>query len=586
MNYNLNDIERSQKNGSFFRAFRRFLPLLGEEKVGIAASIAAIIANSILNLVAPLYIAHTIDTYFITQDFNGVLKNGAILLVIYICAFFANFIQTRVMGGVAQRVLFSLRNRVFKKLQDLPVAFFNANKAGDLISRINNDTDKLNQFFSRGLMQFLGNVIMIIGSGISMVAIDWKLGLAALAPAAALFIVTRVLSGWVKKQNKNSLNALGGMSGSIQESLNNFKVVVAFNRRDYFRDRFKAVNERNFFASIFAGIANTIFIPIYGLSSNLAILIVIAYGTHLISVQVFTIGLLISFISYVNRFYDPLRQIASLWTALQLALAAWDRISAILFLESDLKNDPVESVETSEHLLEFQNVNFQYADGKEVLRDVNFTLDRGKTYALVGPTGGGKTTTASLMARLYDPTSGMVRLGGRDMRFIDAADRTKRIGFILQEPFLFTGTIKENILYGNDEYAGLDNDAVTQLLDSARLDVLLARFDEGLDTKVSADGESISLGQKQLIAFMRAVLRKPELLILDEATANIDTVTEQQLQAILENLPKETTRVIIAHRLNTIENADEIFFVNSGTITQAGSLDHALHMLLDEKRVS
>jgi ATP-binding cassette subfamily B protein len=218
-----------------------------------------------------------------------------------------------------------------------------------------------------------------------------------------------------------------------------------------------------------------------------------------------------------------------------------------------------------------------------VLHKVNFDLERGKTYAFVGPTGGGKTTTASLIARLYDATKGSILLDGKDIRSYDPAERSKKIGFILQEPFLFTDSIRNNILYGNDEYQHYSNEQLSEIIAGAGLGSLLERFDDGLETKVQATGDGISLGQKQLIAFMRAVLRKPELLILDEATANIDTMTEQILADILTKLPESTTLVIIAHRLNTIENADEIFFVNTGRVIPAGSLHHAVNMLLHGK---
>ncbi len=231
-------------------------------------------------------------------------------------------------------------------------------------------------------------------------------------------------------------------------------------------------------------------------------------------------------------------------------------------------------------------MSFRYSEEKQVLHDVNFALEPGKTYALVGPTGGGKTTTASLMARLYDPSEGVVYLGGRDIRSYDAAERTKKIGFILQEPVLFSGTVRENILYGNEAYKDFSNEALVQVIRDAGLESLLMRFDGGLEAKVATSGDALSLGQKQLIAFMRAVLRDPDLLILDEATANIDTVTEQLLDDILKKLPAHTTRVIIAHRLNTIENADEIFFVNGTSVTRAGSMEHAVDMLLHGKRES
>jgi ATP-binding cassette subfamily B protein len=221
-----------------------------------------------------------------------------------------------------------------------------------------------------------------------------------------------------------------------------------------------------------------------------------------------------------------------------------------------------------------------------VLKEVSFDLERGKTYAFVGPTGGGKTTTASLMARLYDPTQGEIMFNGLDLRSISLQNRSSAIGFILQEPFLFSGTIRDNILYGNNRYRDISNDELSGVLNKAGLSGLLERFDKGLSTEISSSGDGISLGQKQLIAFIRVVLRRPVLLILDEATANIDTVTEQLLEEILNKLPECTTRIIIAHRLNTIENADEIFFVNAGSVSRAGSLHDAVNLLLHGKRES
>jgi ATP-binding cassette subfamily B protein len=266
-------------------------------------------------------------------------------------------------------------------------------------------------------------------------------------------------------------------------------------------------------------------------------------------------------------------------------MAGLDRISEVLSLESNL---PVVAAAPipSESVLSFRQVWFQYPDGKEVLRDVTFEMERGKAYALVGPTGGGKTTTANLMARLYDPTRGSIVFGGRDIRTYTPEERAQKIGFILQDAFLFGGTVRDNIVYGNDEYKDHSSEQLAAVLAEANLSTLIARFPEGLDTKVTTSGNSISLGQKQIIAFMRATLRKPELLILDEATANIDTVTEELLQEILDKLPASTIRVIIAHRLNTISNVDQIFFVNSGEITLAGSMEHAVDLLLHEKRAS
>ena len=587
--YTLSKAGPHEPHAGVAAAVRRLAPLMAGEGRIVAVAFVSVLVTSASSLVAPLLIGHTVDTYIARRDFPGVLFSAGILLAVYVAGLIATYIQTQAMGGVGRRVLFALRNALFTKLQQLPLDFFNQNKAGDLISRINSDTDKLNQFFSQGLVQLAGNLFLMTGAALFLLSLNPRLGLAGLTPAFAVLIVTRMVSPWVKRKNVQSLQALGSMSGEIQESLANFKVIVAFNRRDYFRQKFDDANERNFTASVASGLAGNMFLPLYGLSFNLAQLIVLIYGIVLIGSGQLSVGLLIGYLLYVNSFYTPLRQLATVWSSFQLALAGLDRVSAVLRLESNMPVVPLIPGEPAAHagsILAFDQVSFGYPGGTEILRDTTFALARGRTYALVGPTGGGKTTTASLMARLYDPTRGRILLDGRDIRTYQPAERAQKVGFILQEPFLFTGSIRENILYGNERYRNHPDDRVVELLTERNLDGLLSRFPHGLETKVTAGGDGTSLGQKQLIAFMRAVLRDPEILILDEATANIDTVTEQLLEQILAKLPPSTTKVIIAHRLNTIANADEIFFVNAGDITAAGSMSHALEMLLHGKRVS
>jgi ABC-type multidrug transport system fused ATPase/permease subunit len=574
-----------QASPSLLPALRKLAPVLADQHRRLAAAFAATIVSAVMGLLGPVIIARAVDTYIRGGNFHGVLVSAGVLLLAYLIGLVATYVQAQQMGRVGRYLLFNLRNALFSKLQDLPLAFFNENKAGDLISRINNDTDKLNQFFSQALVQMAGNLFVMTGAAIFLVSLNVPLGLAALAPAAVVLLLTRLSGPWVKRRNLASLQALGALSGEIQESMSNFRVIVAFNRVDYFERQFGAVNQRNYQAAVSAGIANTVLIPMYGLALNLAQVVVLAYGFFLIAGGGFTVGLLIGFLLYVNSFYMPLRQLAALWSSFQLAMASLDRISAVLALGGNLPQVAAAEA-TPGSVLAFDRVQFSYAPGKPILRHATFEFEPGKTYALVGPTGGGKTTTALLMARLYDPQGGRVLLHGRDIRSFTAEERARRIGFILQEPFLFTGTLRDNIVYGNDALQRLDEAQLASVLSARHLDTLLQRFKDGLATPVTAAGEGLSLGQKQIVAFARAVLRDPEILILDEATANIDTVTEQQLEQILQELPPSTTKVVIAHRLNTIENADEILFINGGEITRAGSMQDALDLLLHHKRES
>lgn len=584
MNYNLNNIvDASDKKKSTWGSLKTLVAHMVEEKKLLLIAFIAMTIAAILSLLGPVIIGYTIDHYIQTKQFHGVLKFSGLLLGMYIISLFAGYIQSKLMGTVGQRMLYTLRNSVFEKIQELPLDFFNQNKTGDLISRINNDTDKINQFFSQSLMQFIRFIMVMIGAAIFLLSINFELGAAALAPAIIIFIFTRFISPWVKRLNADNLKSTGALSAEVQESLNNFKVIVAFNRRDYFKKRFEEVNRDNYKTAVKAGVVNNLFAPVYTFFSNIGQLIVLAFGIFLIAQGNFTVGLLISFLAYINNFYHPLQQMASLWANFQLALAAWDRILKILNLENNMPILVKPKRDENAPMMSFRCVSFSYPNGTEVLHHINFDLERGKTYAFVGPTGGGKTTTASLLARLYDSTKGQVWLDGKDIRSYTPEERVKKIGFILQEPFLFSGTVRDNVLYGNVDLIDLSNEELTKVLHETGLELLLQRFEEGLDTVVDISGDGISLGQKQLIAFIRAVLRKPDLLILDEATANIDTVTEKLLDDILQKLPDTTTRVIIAHRLNTIASADEIYFVNSGEVIRAGSLDEAVAMLMNGK---
>jgi len=584
MDYNLN-IEHKTSTKA---ALKKMLHFMKEEKRNLIIAFIVMALNSGIAMLTPYLIGYTIDHYIQTKLYRGLMTFTGILLGLYIISAVTDYLQTKIMGSIGQRMLYSLRNAVFNKIQSLPIAFFNQNKAGDLISRINNDTDKVNQFFSQSLLQFIDSIFMMLGAAIFLLAIHVELGAAALIPAVFILIFVKIISPLVKKKNAASLKSTGGLSAQIQESLGNFKTIIAFNRRDYFRNNFNNANVINYKAAISAGLVNNVFVPVFTLFSNIAQLIVLAFGIYLISIGNFSIGLLISFIAYVQYFYQPLRQLATLWASFQTAMAAWDRISIILNLETNLAQKISTQAEQipDAPLLIFKNVSFQYPDGKRVLHNINFTLEEGKTIAFVGPTGGGKTTTASLISRLYDPTEGEVFLNGKDLRTYSPEELSKKIGFILQEPFLFNGTVRDNILYGNESYKILNKEQLNKILHDSDLENLVNRFESGLNTNIVSGGDSMSLGEKQLIAFIRAVLRKPDLLILDEATANIDTITEKLLEEILQKLPASTTKVIIAHRLNTIENADEIFFVNSGEVTAAGNFENALQLLLEGKRES
>ncbi len=388
--YRLSRPRGPEKSPSIGAALRRLAPVMAGQGRSVVASFVATIAASSAALVAPIIIGRTVDTSIRNGDFAGVLRSAAVLLGAYVVGLVATYVQTQQMGTVGRRVLFNLRNALFTKLQALPLDFFNQNKAGDLISRINNDTDKLNQFFSQALVQLAANLFLMTGAALFILSLNVRLGVAALAPAAAVLVVTRATGGVVKRRNMASLQSLGGLSGEIQESLSNFRVIVAFNRADYFQ---RAVQRRERAqlrrldparASRATCSCRSTGWPTTWRSSS-------CWRTASISIAAgsFTVGLLIGFLLYVNSFYMPLRQLAAVWTSFQLAMASLDRISEVLALEPNLPQLPPEAPRPGAALA-FDQVQFSYVPGQPVLRDATFSLDARQDVRARGPDGRGQ----------------------------------------------------------------------------------------------------------------------------------------------------------------------------------------------------
>lgn len=566
----------------------RFAEFLKGDRWRLGWAIVVVLINSAANVVTPLIVGVAIDKFIVDKNWPELVGFGWVLAAIYIVVAVTNYFQTVLMGRVGQNILYRLRSRVFEKIQNLPLSFFNQNKLGDLISRINSDTDKLNQFFSQSLNQFMGEAFTLLGIGVFVFYTNAKLSFWMMLPVVGLVGVTYVLSSYMSKRSRLSLQSLGSLSAEIQESLSYFKVIVLFNRRDFFRENFKKANENNFAMSVRSGMVNNISSPIYDLAWNAGLTLVLVMGIEMVVGGRITVGLLIAFLAYTDKFYAPLRQMAQIWSNTQMAFAGWVRISEILDLKTDLGVVEIkDSLKVKEDdVLVFDKVKFSYDGEKIILDKVNLDFKKGKTYAMVGPTGGGKSTMAALMCRLYDPDSGQIYFEGRDIRSYSGKELSEQIGFILQEQFIFTGSVGENIVYGNPNYEVYDKKKLKKELKEDGLEELIERFENGLDTEITPDTEVISLGQKQLISFMRAILRRPKLLVMDEATANIDTVTESLLQKIIDKLPTETTKVIIAHRLNTIKKADEIYFVNDGEVVSAESLEKSVEMIEKSRRKS
>lgn len=587
MNYDLNTAAEGRPRVTTLETLRSLWSYLQDGKKNFVRALPFIAANSLLNLTGSLLIGYGIDRYIRPGGRPyGILP--VILLFVYMAALVTSHLQNKLTGIAGQKILYQLRYAVFGKLQSMPLAFFHANRTGDLIARVNNDTESLNQFFAGFLTTFIACLSAVCGACFFMLLIDFRLGAAALVPAVAVLAYTRVVSPRIKRKNAAWLAASGRLSAAILENLDHFKVFVAFRRQDYFRGRMKLAIRENRAAVTAATAANNSLMAVYGFFSAIAQLIVLCLGLWLAGKGDFSPGLLISYLAYCAYLYNALRIVSAFWGNFQQAVAAWQRIGHLLFFQPSASVDvqPAASADADAAVVQLCNVGFGYVKGKDVVKDVSLAFLAGRTYALVGPTGGGKTTIASLIAGLYEPTTGVVRLGGQDLRVCKEEERVKRIGYILQEPVLFTATLKENIFYGDLGCREITASRAEEMLEQAGMLHLLCLFEGGLEMSVEAGSNALSMGQKQLIAFMRAVLRDPDVLILDEASANIDPATERLLDEILHKMRGTVTRIVIAHRLDTIRNSDEIFFVNNGQVLRMNSFQDTLYRLHHERRVS
>ena len=522
----------------------------------------------------PWLIGRAIDRFILQDDMAGLTRTMLLLLGIYALGAFASRGQVYGVGSVAQRLLASLRERIFERLQHLPLRFFDRRPIGDLMSRVTNDVETLNQLFSQGLTQLLGSIFSLVGILVAMVVLQWNLALACFAIIPIMVATTAFFARRARRAFRLTRETVGDVTAGLQEDIVGVREAQAFNRTERNIARFRERNAANRDANVQAVAITSAFSPAIDVLSTLATALVIGYGGYLVFAGTLSVGVLTAFLIYVQQFFRPVQLASQFYTQAQAALAGAERIYNILDEEPEPPDPPgAKSVGKIEGRISFRDVTFAYDPGRPVLRDVSLEVGPGQTVALVGPTGAGKTTIASLIPRFYDATRGAVEIDGRDVREYARKDLRENIGMVLQEPFLFSGTIGDNIRYGRLDAA---QDEVEEAARAASAHDFIAELPEGYETVLGEGGGSLSQGQRQLLSFARAVLTDPRILILDEATSNIDTRTERTIQEALASLLKNRTSVVIAHRLSTIRNADQILAIRDGRTAERGTHEDLL----------
>jgi len=558
--------ERAENTGA---TARRLLGELRPYGRSLLLAFALVVVGAFSQAGGPWLIGRAIDRYILGDDPAGLFGSMALLFGVYVVGTLATRGQIRQVGYVGQSVLASMRERIFERLQRLPLRYFDRHPVGDLMSRVTNDVDTLNQLLSQGLTQLLGSLFSLIGIVVAMLILDWRLALVCFAIIPVMLLTNFFFARRARRAFRTTRETVGDVTAGLQEEIIGVREAQAFNRTAANIERFRERNAANRAANVQAVAITSAFAPAIDVLSTLATAIVIGYGGYLVITGTLTVGLLTAFLIYVQQFFRPIQLASQVYTQAQAALAGAERIYNILDEEPEPPDPPgARKLDEIEGQIEFENVTFAYDPGHPVLHHVSFDIEPGQTVALVGPTGAGKTTIANLIPRFYDVSAGSVRVDGFDVRDVERRSLRRRIASVLQEPYLFSGTVAENIRYGRLDASREEIEAAARAVSAHDF---IAALPQGYDTQLGTGGGTLSGGQRQLVSFARAVLADPRILILDEATSNIDTRTEALIQEALRTLLKGRTSVVIAHRLSTIRNADLILVIESGRLAERGT---------------
>jgi ATP-binding cassette subfamily B protein/subfamily B ATP-binding cassette protein MsbA len=497
-----------------------------------------------------------------------------LLFLLYCMGALATRGQIRLIGAVGQKVLARLRQHLFECLERLPLSFFDRRPIGDLMSRVTNDVDTVNQLLSQGLTQVLGSLFALVGILVAMLLLNAELALVSFTIIPIMLLTTRFFSRRARRAFRVARETTGDVTAGLQEEISGVREAQAFNRTEQNIVRFRERNAANRAANVSAVGITSAFSPAIDVLSTLSLALVIGFGGYLAYNDRLSVGELTAFLIYVQQFFRPIQLISTIYTQIQAALAGAERIYAIV----DEEPEPVDTgdavvLERIMGRIEFDDVSFSYEEGREALDGVNFAIEPGQTVALVGQTGAGKTTIASLVPRFYDVSAGAVRVDGHDVREVTRASLRAGIAIVLQEPFLFSGTIAANIAYGRPSAPQQEIEAAARVVGAHEF---ISALPNGYESLLGEGGGSLSRGQRQLLAFARAILADRAILILDEATSNVDTRTEATIQRALATLLEGRTAIVIAHRLSTIRHADVILVVSAGRIVELGTHDELL----------
>lgn len=553
---------------------QKLLNYLGPYRRSLIFVALLVIVVTAVNLIGPILVGRAIDEYVIPRDVSGLMRLGLTLLGLYVLAGAASVVQGRIMVDIAQGLVADIRSELFTHIQHLSISFFDRRPVGDLMSRVSNDTETINSTLSNGLIEFTTNILTLGGIMIAMFFLSWQLALGTLILIPLMLWITGEVTRRSRLLFRDVQRNLGDLNSSMEENITGLRAIQAFAREEDTLTQFRTINAANRDVGIKAEVIMAALGPMFTTMSTITIAATVLLGGWLALRNIVEVGVIATFVIYIMNFFRPMRALAMLYNQLQSSLAGAERIFAILAEKPSVQDAPdaiaLPAIQGEVH---FEAVDFAYREGKPVLIDVNLQAEPGQTIALVGPTGAGKTTIINLLSRFYDVTGGAILVDGHDIRTVQQASLRQQLGIVLQDTFLFSASVMDNLRYGWLDATDEEVIAAAQLANADRFIRLLP---QGYQTDVSERGHNFSQGQRQLLAIARAILADPRILILDEATSSVDTRTEIQIQEALLNLLKGRTAFVIAHRLSTILNADQVLVINDHRVIERGTHEELL----------
>jgi ABC-type multidrug transport system fused ATPase/permease subunit len=537
-------------------------------KARTAIAVASLIGATAVGLAPPFLVGRAVDE--VSVGHTGLLGWLVVAFVaVGALGIVFSYAQTYFTGWTGERMLADLRNHLFRHLQRLSLGFYERNRAGVIISRLTNDVEALDQLVTDGVTSLVQNTLTLLGTAVILFFLDWRLALASLIVMPVMAFAT----AWFRKRSGRAYRGvretLGAVTATLAEDIAGMRVLQSFTREPAARENFRAVSDRYRASNMETVVLNGVYFPVVDFLSSAATAIVLGYGGWLAFNGHVSIGTLVAFLGYLTNFFDPVQQLSQLYNTFLSAVAALDKITDVLDEEPEVQDAPG-AVELAyiEGRVSFENVRFSYGRGPEVLHGIDLDVAAGTTVALVGHTGAGKSTIAKLLARFYDPTEGRIAIDGVDLRDVSQESLRRQLGIVPQEGFLFAGDVSENIAFGRP---GSTREEIESAARAVGADEFIGKLEQGYETQLGERGSRLSLGQRQLVAFARALLADPRILILDEATSSVDIGTERKIERALRRLLHGRTAFIIAHRLSTIRDADLIVVLEHGQIVEQGT---------------